>query len=449
MNKRVVRYKCPFCEKRMEKDKLVRHIDDKHLEMVPEDSSPLRLVFDYVNKKPKGYNGRCTICGKETRWDENKGRYDRQCSDACKKLYIKQFEANMNNKLGVTRISSTSDGQMKMLANRKISGTYKFRNGVSKTYTGTYEKKALEFMDKVLNIDPDDIICPGPVLEYIYEGKKHLYITDMLYVPYNLVIEVKDGGKNPNGRPMREYREKQIAKEEYIIKNTNYNYLRLTDNNLSQLLAVFADLKLQMNENNGEKRVIHVNESMATMVNAPVIGINSPGSAYIVNYSQNKVFAGEESEHRKIGVVNNIKLQNMVTRDDDGVLKKVDNDYLFDKDYNIYKINSKSAIQISDELKKHMNSKIDENTLYKLIFDHDKVTDDQICYEDCLSEIPDYYATMEALETEFDKYLSNEDYSDDSFKDNVSNIVGNKKNDDILDKLDKLRKDIEEVNVYG
>src|SRR5699024_5424387 len=154
----------------------------------------------------------------------NKGRYDRQCQKpACKESYLKKFEDNMRRTKGVARISQTAEGQEKMLANRKISGKYKFQNGVEKTYTGKYELHTLEFMDKVMNLNPDDILCPGPVLEYMFEGKKHLYITDFYYQPYNLVIEVKDGGKNPNKRDMPEYRAKQIAKEEFIIKHTDYN----------------------------------------------------------------------------------------------------------------------------------------------------------------------------------------------------------------------------------
>lgn len=444
MNKRIIKYKCPYCDRRLEKDKLVKHVDSAHTNMIPEDSSALRLVFDYVNKKPKGYNGRCTICGNPTKWDENKGRYDRQCCDVCRKKYVEIFEANMNRKLGVTRISATANGQEKMLSHRKISGTYKFQNGISKTYTGSYEKKALEFMDKVMNIDPNDIMCPGPVLEYMYEGKKHLYISDIFYIPYNLVIEVKDGGSNPNSRPMREYREKQIAKEDHIIRNTNYNYLRLTDNNLSQLLAVMCDLKMQLNEDDENKRVIHVNESMATMMNAPVIGINSPCSTYVVNYMQNNVFAGGSSE-KKIGLSNNIKLTNLVTIDStDGVLKKVDDDFLFDKDYNVYKLD-KSPEQISDDLKKFYHKKIDENTLYEIIFGHKKVSDDQICYEDCLVEVPDYYSTLESLGKEFERYLGDEDYTEKEFTECINNM-NNSSNSDILSKLDKIREEMEEIS---
>lgn len=260
-SKRIMRYKCPYCEKRMERKPLVIHVEDKHDDMIPEGYTAFRVVFNYINKKPLDYNGKCTECGGPTRWDEEKGRYDRQCSNPkCKESYLKKFEENMMRTRGVTRMSQTAEGQKQMLANRKISGTYKFQDGGVKTYTGSYELKALEFMDKILEIKSDDILAPGPILEYSYQGKTHIYITDFYYQPYNLIIEVKDGGNNPNKRDMPEYRAKQIAKEQYIIKHTNYNYLRLTNNDFGQLMTVFADLKYEMQENTGE-RVIHVNES--------------------------------------------------------------------------------------------------------------------------------------------------------------------------------------------
>ena len=184
--KKNVMYKCPYCDKKYNKEDLIEHVEDAHDDLLPEGFTPFRLVFNHVNKKPLDYHGRCTECKGPTDWDENKGRYNRQCNKpACKASFIKKFEDNMIRTQGVTRISSTAAGQEKMLANRKISGTYKFQNGVEKTYTGSYELNALKFMDQVLNISPDDILCPGPVLEYMYEGKKHLYITDFYYQPYN------------------------------------------------------------------------------------------------------------------------------------------------------------------------------------------------------------------------------------------------------------------------
>ena len=36
------------------------------------------------------------------------------------------------------------------------------------------------------------------VKRYMYNGKEHVWITDFLYEPYNLVFDIKDGGDNPN-----------------------------------------------------------------------------------------------------------------------------------------------------------------------------------------------------------------------------------------------------------
>ena len=261
-SKRNITYKCPYCDKRFNKEDLVTHVSDDHDDMIPEGYSSFRLVFDYVNKKPAGYNGKCIICGKESGWDENKGKYNRLCGNpSCKQKYVQSFEERMMKTKGVTRISSTAEGQAKMLANRKISGEYKFQDGGIKTYTGTYEKKALEFMDKVMNIKSIDITTPGPIMEYDYKDEKHIYISDIYYAPYNLIIEVKDGGNNPNNRSMPDYRAKQIAKERYIIKNTDYNYLRLTNNDFSQLLSVFMQLKMEMS-NDTPERVVRINEGV-------------------------------------------------------------------------------------------------------------------------------------------------------------------------------------------
>ena len=262
MAKRIVYYKCPFsCDKKFDREKLLKHVDDKHQDELPEGFSSLRYVFHYVNKKPLEYHGICTECKGPTEWDEQVGRYKRQCgSKACHDSYVKKFEENMVKKTGHKRVTDTQSGLEEMLKRRKISGVYTFQNGAKKEYVGSYEKKCLEFMDKVMNIDPNDIMSPGPTMEYMLDGKKHYYITDFYYQPYNLIIEVKDGGDNPNNRNMPEYRKKQMAKEKFIINNTDYNYIRLTNNDMGQLLAVMADLKMQLVDGSGD-RVIHVNEN--------------------------------------------------------------------------------------------------------------------------------------------------------------------------------------------
>ena len=262
MAKRIIYYKCPFsCNKKFDREKLVQHIDDNHQDELPEGFSALRYVFHLVNNKPITYHGICTECKGPTPWDEKIGRYKRQCGKKeCHDSYVRKFEENMVKKTGHKRVTSTQAGLEEMLKRRKISGKYTFQNGKQKEYVGSYEKKCLEFMDKIMNIDPDDIMAPGPTMEYVLDGVKHFYITDFYYQPYNLIIEVKDGGDNPNNRNMPEYRKKQMAKEKFIIDNTDYNYIRLTNNDMGQLLTVMADLKMQLVDGSND-RVIHVNEA--------------------------------------------------------------------------------------------------------------------------------------------------------------------------------------------
>ena len=394
-NNRNIRYKCPFCNNRFTREDLVNHIENDHPYDIPADFTPFRYVFNYVNKKPLTYHGKCTECGGPTEWDENKGRYNRQCNNkACHDSYVKKFEANMMKTRGVTRISATVSGQLKMLSNRKISGEYKFSNGEVKTYTGSYELKALEFMDKVMHIDPNDLMCPGPILEYSFDNTTHIYITDFYYQPYNLIIEVKDGGDNPNKRNMPDYRAKQIAKEKYIIKHTNYNYLRLTNNNLNQLLAVFANLKMQMVENTGE-RVIHVNEATETpigeMMNAlmsgKVVGLKD-SEAYITNNLQNNVFSGG------IAIMDG-RLDSIFGINKEGVLVRLgeeESKSIIDNTKTFYKLGDRK--EVSKKLKPVVGTKITEEELYETLTGIKLYDKDQIEYNLESVNIPDFNTSV-------------------------------------------------------
>lgn len=262
------KYRCPYCKKTYTRDNMPPHLERNHMDMLPEGFTPLRATFHIVNNKPYTYTRPCRICHGPTDWDEKKGRYNFLCNKkSCHDAWVKQMQITMGDKMGSNRATATEEGLEKMLAARKISGKYTFQDGGVKTYVGSYEKETLKFMDEVMGIKSEDLMTPGPALEYMYEGKKHYYIPDMLYIPYNLIIEVKDGGKNPNNnQAMKEVRAKSIAKEEFIIKNTNYNYLRLTDKDFSQLLYAFADLKMHLVDKD-DQRVIHVNEAAENIWN--------------------------------------------------------------------------------------------------------------------------------------------------------------------------------------
>ena len=256
------KYLCPFCQNKIPKSKLATHLSRNHSDKLPEGFTALQTAYHIINSRPLEYTRKCRVCGRPTQWDENKGRYNFLCGDPkCDKIWVDKMKSTMGNKYGAYRPTSTPEGLKKMLAGRKISGTYKFQDGHEFTYTGSYELETLKFLDLVLNVKSEDLQVPGPVLNYEFQGKTHMYIADLYYIPFNLIIEVKDGGSSPNKNPSyAETRAKQMAKENWIIKKTEYNYLRLTDKDLSQLFNIFAELKLSLVEND-TTRIIRVHES--------------------------------------------------------------------------------------------------------------------------------------------------------------------------------------------
>ena len=256
------KYKCPFCDNRYDRVRMITHIEKKHPEYISDDYTATRIVFNLVNKKEKGT---CVMCGKESPWNEEKGRYDRFCSPECVKAYTKLADRRLKDVTGKTKQELLKDPEYQnkvMLSHRSISGEYTFQDGSKKKYVGTYEKNFLRFMDVFLNIKSEDIETPGPIIDYEYKGKKHKWITDAYYAPYNLVFDIKDGGDNPNNREMPKYRAKQDAKEDAIKKLNKYNYIRLTDNKFEQLIQLMMELKeLYVDNNSIYDPIIRINES--------------------------------------------------------------------------------------------------------------------------------------------------------------------------------------------
>lgn len=349
-------YKCPYCDLRGTKEKLIRHVDDKHDDMIPENYTPSRIIFNLINKKEKGS---CIVCGNETLWNEDKCRYDRLCTNPkCKSIYRERVESNVKAVYGKTSKELLKDPnhQTKMLAGRRISGVYKWSDGECKTYTGEYERKTLEFCES-MGFKSEDILTPGPSIEYMYNGEKHFWITDIFIAPYNLAIDCKDGGDNPNNRPMKEYREKQIEKEKAIAKDGRYNYLRLTDNNFKQLIEVLALLKLQLVEDNRDERIIKINEAMFATIGS-FMPPEDTDNVYIVNYCKNSVFEG-------LGISKDLYMNDMIVRNEEGVLSRVDKSFLEDTQYSVYQysgnIDKKNILD-------HIDSFVSEGFLYENIF---------------------------------------------------------------------------------
>lgn len=236
------KFQCPFCTnvyRATDKQKvpaakiaLYDHMEKEHHELL-NGLSPAQVYFNFKYKKT---HGTCVMCGKETKWCEASERYERLCSEACKAAYRKQFLERMKRK-GKDKQMEDPEHQKKMLANRKISGKYKWRDGKTVTpYVGSYEREFLEFLDIAMQINPTDVVGPAPqIFYYTYENKQHFYIPDFYITSLNLLIEIKDGGSNPNKHPkiQKVDKAKERLKDLEVAKYKEFDYIKVTDKDYS------------------------------------------------------------------------------------------------------------------------------------------------------------------------------------------------------------------------
>ena len=362
------KYKCPYCDVRLPKEKLIDHIENKHEELIPEGYTAARIVFNMINKKECGH---CVQCQKETEWDENTWRYKRFCSEECAHEYSKIMKQRMVKTYGKEHLLNDPDQQKKMLKHRSISGTYRFSDGGRKDYCGSYELKLLEFMDKVMNIKSTDIMTPGPTIAYKFNGEELFWITDVYYIPANLVFDVKDGGDNPNNREMPEYRDKQLAKEEAIRELNQYNYIRLTDNNFQQLLLLLAELKMSMIDEDNPEYIIRINEFM--------VGTKKKESFIVTSMNNNAVtdtYAFIDDEISQWYKIMNDKLIKI-------------NPTRINNECHIFKYNGDSE-WFANYLEKNVNKNVDYNKefFYETLTGKDMLSPDQLIYDENFTEIP-------------------------------------------------------------
>ena len=238
-------FKCPLCDKKyVSKQSLYDHMENNHKENLL-GLSACHYYFDYRNRN-KTHKGRCTECGKETKFNEKTEKYDRLCKNPkCKEAYINKFRRRMYA-AGRDPINDlkNKDRQLQMLANRKISGTYKWSDNKEFTYTGTYEKDFLEYLDKVMEYPSCEVFSPAPQV-YKYkdtDGKEHFYLPDVYLADINLIIEIK--GHN-NHYQQRDYGIEMLKEEAVMedVKSKKVNYIKIYDKDYTKVTEKIIELR--------------------------------------------------------------------------------------------------------------------------------------------------------------------------------------------------------------
>lgn len=237
-------FKCPLCSKKyVTKQSLYDHMENNHKENL-DGLTAAHFYFDFRNHNYT-HKGRCTECGKETIFNEKTEKYNRLCNNPkCKENYVAKFRKRMYAK-GRDPINDLKDSkrQLQMLENRKISGKYKWSDGKIFTYTGTYEKDFLEYLDKVLQYPSVEVFSPAPqVFKYKLDGKNHFYIPDIYLRDINLIVEVK-------GTSYYQQRDKVVedTKKEAVLNyrdnDKKFNYLIVYDKQYEKLTETINELR--------------------------------------------------------------------------------------------------------------------------------------------------------------------------------------------------------------
>ncbi len=239
---------CPICQKKYVikngRATLYEHMEKVHSKEL-NGISPAQYLFNIRNNKTT-LHGNCIICKKPTTWNPVTEKYNRLCSLECQKKYRDMFKKRMLDRYGKVHLLDSPEQQKKMLKSRKISGTYTSPSGYNHTYTGTYEKNFLEFLDIFMKFDPVDVLSPAPQTFYYKdeEGKKRFYIPDFYIPSLNLFVEIKSFEN-------KHYRERDKHLEELkadIVKKNKYNFVTIPDNKF----MIFVDYLIELKKKNSK-----------------------------------------------------------------------------------------------------------------------------------------------------------------------------------------------------
>jgi len=194
------KYICPICKKPYtELNSTISHIDNTHEDLTEvlkeKDITIKQYLFNIRNKKDCFTKfGKSIITGKPTTFNESVGKYNR-INPYEKALYREYRNKNMMKVRGTINMLTDPEHQKTMLANRSISGRYNYK-GKEFVYSSSYEKDFLEYLDKVLEWDVNDIEMPANTVLYFKDpetNKDRFYIPDAFLISLNLLIEIKPG----------------------------------------------------------------------------------------------------------------------------------------------------------------------------------------------------------------------------------------------------------------
>ena len=224
-------WKCPCCKHPFRtKIAMYDHMYKSHANEIPDGISAAQYAFNIRNNKTFGTCVQCRT--NHTPWNEAAERYDRFCGPQCRNAYVVEAKRRMVKKYGKVHLLDDPKFQLKMQDGRSIAGQYKFTSDNTEVpYLGSYEYDFLHYSDNTYGWNGSEILrCPF-TFEYEYDGKTRIYMPDYYLPNFNLIVEIKDGGDNPNmHHKIQEVdKVKESLKDEIMRNQDKYNYIKIVN----------------------------------------------------------------------------------------------------------------------------------------------------------------------------------------------------------------------------
>lgn len=240
---------CPYCKRYFSlKQPCLDHINKYHAKEL--EASGMDAAQSLYYSVHKTLSGKCMCgCGRDTEWNYKTGKpYKVSTDPECKKRLYTQAEKNMMSSRGVTVHSLLQDmeHQKEMQEHRPTYGHYKFSTGGEVNYLSKLELNFLKFCDLVMEFTAN-MFAPCPEAFEYFDPETNTtrkYMPDYYLPDYNLIIEIKDGGKKHNTNPayLKQTGYKVALKDEVMKNQNRYNYIRISGANYGSFVELLYQI---------------------------------------------------------------------------------------------------------------------------------------------------------------------------------------------------------------
>lgn len=293
---------CPYCSKYFSKKQAaIDHINKYHGNYLERDGMDAAQALYFSTHGT--LKGKCMCgCGQDTEWNYKTGKPYKVSNDPqCRERLRRQAVTNHKKIYGTETLLNDMEHQKEMQKNRPTSGKYKFADGGEVGYLSSLEQNFLQFCDKVMEFTSNMVQESPETFTYKVpnDGKEHQYIPDYYLPDYNLLVEIKDGGENPNTNPafIKETKYKVALKDEVMRKQNRYNYIKIVDKKYGPFMEILYKISRSETDYKSPGRTIAVITEHALMdveesLNMNVFDYNSGGYLLVVKPSNSDIVIG-------------------------------------------------------------------------------------------------------------------------------------------------------------